>query len=288
MVVSKTEARVRALERCLDRESPIAAIAALRTAALGEGTPLIDGSTHPVAIGLDTGAVFRLTTDRANTDAVDFLAVRHEGPLILPGQVIQEFWNNRLTAIGTYADAVRGKYRALADEVARIDPAYGDFRTRFEALLAEFAASYALAFEPGVAARIAAVLETLERRATVPYVPRARLYRIAQVRNSTKTPPGFKDAGDSDFFVWADYLLGLLEVRDAGREMRGAVLVTADEKPDWSRAGQAHPLLVAEVGALAQIPFETWNLTRLREHVASELNLANVGPVTDAAREAPV
>ncbi|MEW5990816.1 MAG: hypothetical protein AB1736_05650 [Chloroflexota bacterium] len=273
-MVAPVERLIRSLELCLDRGSQINSIAALREATLAEAQPYAPSTVLTIAFGLDTSAVFKLATDRANTDAVDYLAGKHVGPLVLPGQVVQEYWNNRINAIGTYGAIIRNKYLALAEEVGKIDPSYDPFHERFQALLGEFEAAYAFAFEPGTSARIATILETLQSKASVPYVPRARFLSIAAARDTTKTPPGFRDTGNGDFYVWADFLLGLLTAQQDGVQFHKAVLLAADEKDDWSRGGHAHPLLVAEVLALLNVPFETWNMVKLRKYVAFELTPA--------------
>ncbi len=244
-------------------------MAALIDAAFAERPNRPGASDAVIAFGLDTSALFRLAVDRANTDSIDYLSGQHAGPLILPGQVVQEYWNNRLAAIETYGDSIRKKYDALAEEVAGLGPLDPSFHERFRALVEEFSATYAFAFDPATATRIRSVLDVLKARASVPYVPRSRFLQIAEARHRTRTPPGFRDDGHGDFYVWADFLLGLLVARDGGVDFGRVVLVTQDEKIDWSRGGVAHPLLVAEVHALTGARFETWNLTRLREFVAS-------------------
>lgn len=269
MVDPSVEARLGSLEECLDRSSTIESMVALIDAAFGERHDVREPLDTVIAFGLDTSALFRLAVDRANTDSIDYLSGLHTGPLILPGQVVQEYWNNRLVAIETYGASIRKKYEALAAEVAELDPLDPSFHERFQALIDEFSTTYAFAFNPSTATRIRAVLEGLKARASVPYVPRSRFLRIADARHRTRTPPGFRDDKHGDFYVWADFLLGLLIARDDGIAFGRVVLVTQDEKDDWSRGGVAHPLLVAEVRALTGASFETWNLARLREYVAA-------------------
>ena len=82
------------------------------------------------------------------------------------------------------------------------------------------------------------------------------------------TPPGFRDNGDGDFFIWVDLLTGLLEAQALGKEYRRVALVSLDKKVDWSRAGIAHPILVAEVRTLLNVPFEIWTIDRLSAEIA--------------------
>lgn len=92
---------------------------------------------------------------------------------------------------------------------------------------------------------------------------------LATHRKRTKTPPGFKDDGDGDFFIWVDLLTGLQLARASSRQFSRAVLVSGDRKLDWSRNGIAHPILVAEVRALLNVPFEIWPTQKLADAVAT-------------------
>jgi hypothetical protein len=112
-----------------------------------------------------------------------------------------------------------------------------------------------------------AVLEMLQKRALVPYAPRLRFREIAAQRKRTKTPPRFKDDGDGDFFIWVDFLNGLQQARAKSQEFDHVVLVSHDQKLDWSRAGIAHPILVAEVRSLFDVPFEIWTIQKLADEI---------------------
>ncbi len=219
-----------------------------------------------IAVGLDTNAVFRLA-DKSRADVVDYLATRHDGPVILPGQVIQEFWNNFMAGIPTTTASIRKSFSALTEEVHKLGIDLSPFDAKFQDLIDEFDQTYSFTFDPATAGRIVTVIEALQRTAAVTYVPRSRFSVVAETRHQTRTPPGFKDTGRGDFYVWADYLLGLLEARAKGMKYDLAVLVTEDAKIDWSLKGQAHPILVAEVEALIEVPFETWDVTRLAQYV---------------------
>ena len=48
------------------------------------------------------------------TDLRDYLETSHAGPLVLPGQVVQEFWNNTVAVIDTVSRSVKKKYDELA------------------------------------------------------------------------------------------------------------------------------------------------------------------------------
>jgi hypothetical protein len=70
-------------------------------------------------------------------------------------------------------------------------------------------------------------------------------------------------------FIWVDLLTGLLEAQSKGEAYGRVALVSLDKKVDWSRAGMAHPILVAEVRALLNVPFEIWTLDKLAEQIAA-------------------
>src|SRR5687767_7769065 len=64
-------------------------------------------SLADTAIGLDATAFLRLASHPKSADIIDYLSTRHVAPLILPGQAIQEFWNNQLQAVETVASSLR-------------------------------------------------------------------------------------------------------------------------------------------------------------------------------------
>jgi hypothetical protein len=258
--------RLSVLEDVLDRRRPIEALAALRRA---HANVVVDPATYAqktIAVGIDTNALYRLA-DKRRADVVDYLATRHAGPIVLPGQVVQEFWNNILGGMPRASELVRSKYSALSDEVKKLSLDLTPFDERFLGLVDEFDQAYSVTLDPATGSRVTTVLDALQRTALVPYVVRSRFYLLAEARDKTRTPPGFKDPGHGDFYVWADYLLGLLTARANGVVFDHAVLVTEDVKIDWSLRGIAHPILVAEVEALTQVPFETWDVDRLAQYV---------------------
>lgn len=92
---------------------------------------------------------------------------------------------------------------------------------------------------------------------------------MAENRKKTKTPPGFLDSKDGDFFIWLDMLEGLIVAQDRNIPFTQVALVTTDKKTDWSRGGIAHPILCAEVRTLIGVPFETWDIGKLMREVAA-------------------
>lgn len=245
----------------LDRRSSIDPLKAL-VSAMGSTSAKRDTRLSEIAIGLDSSVFLRLG-QRAGADIVDYLDAEHPAPIILPGQAIQEFWNNQLSVVDTISTSLKKKYDALRSELVKVDNNFGDFCARMERLLDDFEAQYGFIYDESTKRTAVKLLETLQRKAIVPYVSRSIFHDVAANRKRTRTPPGFEDNRDGDFFIWADFLSGLLQSKAQGRQFSHAIIVTHDKKIDWSRAGTAHPVLVAEVSALVDVSFELWDIQRL-------------------------
>lgn len=240
-------------------------------AALRDRTSHFDPSQRPFAIGLDANILLNLGKGRGGADVVDYLNERHEGPVILPAQVVLEFWNSHVGGVTTLADRLRKEFNALASTIGELDPHYQEFGRQANALLANFESRYGHVMQERVAAELVTLFEGLQARAIVPQLPRAALADTASLRARTKTPPGFKDTGDGDFFVWAEFLFGLAAASRIGSGFEHVVFVTDDRKSDWSTQGTAHPILCAEIRAWTGVGFETWTLQALQQHVAAVL-----------------
>ena len=259
--------KLNSLEELLDRRTPIRAVEALHQSIVRASSPA--SSLEKTAVGVDASVFLKLASHPRRDDVVDYLDTRLTGPLILPGQAIQEFWNNQLAAISTVADGLKKKFDALRVEAEKLDSNFVAYADKMDHLLNEFSGEYGFAYDPATLRSMSTVLNVLERRAFVPFVPRVRFHEIAITRKRTKTPPGFKDDGDGDFYTWADFLLGLLEAREKGCHFDHAIIVTNDRKIDWSRDGAAHPILRAEIGQLLGVTFELWTIDQLAKAVGS-------------------
>lgn len=248
----------------LDRSTAIEALSALIDAINGEKThcPLDD-----TAIGIDANAFLLLAAHKRSDAIIDYLASKHSAPLILPGQSIQEFWNNQLSAVNTVSTNITKKFTDLEKEIAKLEEGYSERLELPKKGLEEIQASIALVYDQKNVRSTASFMEVLEKRADVSFVPRQMFHALAEQRRKSKTPPGFKDQGDGDFYVWADFLSGLVRAKRSGTAFKKSVFVTLDKKPDWSREGIAHPILTAEARAAGDNPFELWNLDRLAEEV---------------------
>ena len=258
----------RGLVDVLSRQAPSEPLAALVAALKPESST---ASLADTAIGFDSSVFLRLGAHPKSEDIIDYLSSKHPAPLILPGQAIQEFWNNQLHAVDTIAANVKKKFDAFQVELKKADPYFSEYADKIDELLEDFRAQHGHVYDEATVRKTVAVLELLQVRASVPYASRTSLKDVAAYRKRTKTPPGFKDDGDGDFFIWADFLTGLQQAQANGAKFVRAILVTRDRKVDWSRAGVAHPILVAEMKALLGISFEIWGDERLNSEIEKAL-----------------
>ena len=263
------------VRRVLNRDYPISPLDELKRGIAPASRARVD-RTLPFAIGFDTNAIFRLGLGSRGPDAVDYLVNSHKGPVIVPGQTIQEVWNNSLSAVLPQAKVVRKKLEELEAEMQKVDQHLGSEGAAVREAITELIATRGDWVDPAALATFETTLESLLKAGVTSYVPREGFAALARVRKDTKTPPGFEDSGFGDFFVWADFLYGLAS---ESRGFDGAVLVTNDTKKDWSRNGVAQPSLVAEAEAVAGVPFELWTLEDFKALASSV--------VTAAAPDAP-
>lgn len=255
------------LNAIFERRTEIDALGALVDALDPNQTAISLANT---AIGLDANVFLRLADDDKSALIVDYLSGIHRAPLVLPGQAVQEFWNNQTEAVATVSKKLGSSFKSFKSAVEGIDDDFGDYLKKIELQLNEFSAEHGNVYEEATVKKTATVLSNLQSRAVTSFCPRPKLLQLATHRKNTKTPPGFKDSGDGDFFIWADFLYGLRTMQKSGSKFDRTVLVTNDTKKDWSRDGVAHPILTAEVNALLRVPFETWTLKQLVAEIETE------------------
>lgn len=261
-----TEAIIERMIAVFDRRVEIPALEALISSLkISSGANDLEGA----AIALDANAVLRIPQHRNSSDIVDYLSVQHSGPIILPGQVIQEYWNNQLAAVDTVARGMQKKFEAFKVEVERYQQTHSEAFGMINQGLETFKDNNSELFHPDTIHKTLTFLEALSEKAAVPYAPRMAFHRIAEQRTRVKTPPGFRDDGDGDFFIWVDVLFGLLSTMESGSTLSKLVLVTNDGKIDWCREGKAHPILYAEAKALLETDFEIWTLDKFASSVAN-------------------
>ena len=243
--------------RVLNREVDLGAIASLVEALRPIARPV---SLSETVIAFDANVFLRLSSHPQSEDVIDFLRTSFDGALLLPGQVVQEFWNNQFLAVDSIAESIKKKAEALKGEIRKIDPSFADFSGRFEALLTEFQDSYGYIYDPNTLRRMQLFIDLISEKATVPYAPRNLLSEICESRKRTKTPPGFKDELDGDFYVWVDLLFGLSSIQRRGIIFNRVVFVSLDKKQDWVRQGTPHPILSAEIRTLTGSSFAIWSI----------------------------
>jgi len=252
------------LKSKLDREVSIDALPTLIDAIDGGNR---SDTFHNAAIGIDSSAFLRIASHAKGEDLIDYFGATHRCPLILPGQTVQEFWNNELSAVATVEKTLSGSFERFKKDLDKLDSDFGDLKNSLESALDTFRDDHGTVYSEAAVRKTLSLLNTLQAKARVPFAPRTYFRPLAEQRQMTKTPPGFKDPGDGDFFVWVDFLLGLKQAQHAGEEFEKAILLTNDTKADWGRPRATHPILVAEARAIVGVPFETWTLKEFAEKV---------------------
>lgn len=250
------------VKHALDRTTPLgnpigALIHGMRRVAESERpAPLNDFTEYDFAIGFDTNAVFRVGLNgQSGAAAVDYLTGMHTGPIIIPGQAIQETWKNALAGMEPSGKRVQNALNSLETELRKLDMRTGPILERARSSVDELRNVHGDWVDAESQDTFVKTLEGLAKKASCPYVPRGAFQELARIRNDTKTPPGFEDPYDNhgDFFLWADFLYGLATADLTS--VSTVVLVTNDVKADWSRAGVPHPILVQEVELVTGLPF---------------------------------
>lgn len=290
-MTSGTEARLDNLQsklfEVLDRRLPIAPLDALINALSSNAT---DRAALPnCAIGFDSSVFLRLGKSRNIADITDYLGSEHSAPIILPGQTIQEFWNNQLAAVDTMTMSVKKKFDLFRTEAVKLgDEGFVENADELINLINEFDDEYGHVYDEATVRQVSTLMAVLKDKAIVPHVPRLPFREMAEQRKRSKTPPGFKDDGDGDFYVWADFLYGLLQAKESGQQFTHAILLTHDKKSDWSRKQVPHPILSAEVKALVDVSFELWTIPDLQAAVSAQLQTepSNPQPVAPQAAQA--
>lgn len=279
------DANLDKLEAVLDRQTPIDSLSALLSSV--DRKPQKNIQLENVAIGIDSSVFLKLANHSKSEDIVDYLGSKHQGPLILPGQAIQEYWNNQYSAIPSIASDIQKKFESLKKEADKLGPNFPGYAADMENLLNRFGSEFGYVYDAATIRSTLSLLTLLRDKAALSYVPRMRFHDMASNRKRTKTPPGFKDDGDGDFFLWVDFLYGLLKAKDASQEFNHAVILTHDKKPDWSRASIAHPILTAEVQGLVGVPFDVWTIEQLHEAITQNSSATSPAETAESEENGP-
>lgn len=205
-------------------------------------------------VGLDTNALKQLRRNRTLADRLTSNLKEMGVSLIVPDQSISEFWNNHETfykedwgQVSKEVEALRKRLTELSvenDLLRKVE----DLETGVTELRAGFQASRTKDF----LARSYEMIDLLIDDALVPRVSRTRFSDLSEIRQLAKRPPGFADearkfATRGDFFVWCEFLAGVMRAK-AEKPERGDwfLLVTDETKPDWKTGERIHPGLASE------------------------------------------
>ena len=249
----------------LNREAEIDALSSL-VDAVKSVRPLV--SLASSAIMIDANAILRIPGHPKSADIIDYIAGIHPGPVILPGQVVQEFWNNQASVATTIYNKIKSKHSDLTKEIDKAKDTGLVASEPIAAAVAAFREENEYIFDADLISKTSHFLERLAEKAIVPYAPRSGLDSIAAHRKLAKTPPGFKDDGDGDFLVWVDSLFGLLREKNNGASFSEVILLSNDKKIDWCRGSTAHPILHAEMKAILGAHFEVWTLDQFAKQIS--------------------
>lgn len=245
----------------LDRSAAIDGLGSMR-ASFGVSE---DFDLKHSAIVFDSNILLKLPSNSKRDDILDYLMQTHLGPVVVPGQVVQEFWNNHLQSLMGSGDKVKKAFESFQKQLR--DELDSRSLASFHRLCEEFTIENAHLFEETWLAKAESMLELLGQRATVSYVNRLKFFRLAEVRKVTRTPPGFKDDCFGDFYIWADGLLGVLMNTSTTASISQLIFVTEDKKKDWSTKEKPHPILHAEVMALFGIGLQLLDIQQLAEAI---------------------
>lgn len=251
----------------LNRNSQLPAFEELYRGLEANGRPALDTGVK-IAFGFDTNALYRLGLNGTSGDnAIDYLRQQHDGPVIIPGQAVQEIWNNILAGLEPQAKKILRAFDQLESDLKAIDQTLDAAGDEARQAIDALSRTHTDWLDPASFDVFKRTVEALLTVSKVSYVPRLEFSELARVRHETKTPPGFRDDSNNhgDFFVWADFLYGLASLPPD--DFEACVFVTDEKKIDWRRNAIEHPILVAEAIAIAGVPFRLWTVGDFQRHV---------------------
>lgn len=212
--------------------------------------------TKIAAIGLDTNILKYLRRQPLKADELLNYAETNEVPLIIPGQCVQEFWNNHSVFVRDL-EGIFSPLQTLKNKVAKAS--LPQMQQRILEEVGEKLDLFKFEMEdskrPELLSESFELWRSLQSKVSMPYVPRSTFRSLGEVRYSTKVAPGFaedKPANQAlgDFYAWADFLLGLQQADLVNENESRILFVTDDSKPDWKTSGKPHPMLLGEVHQL--------------------------------------
>lgn len=230
------------------------------------------------AIGFDTNALKHLR--RVSRDVRSSILTYLQGEairIILPGQAVQEFWNNH-TTFTSEVSSLGNQVRSLAGRFSKVTSGT-EAESQLLAMAAQLRAlseEIADAENPNLLKASIELWEVLIPDATIAQIPRERVVAIGEARLTSGTAPGFADANKQinrlgDFLVWADFLMGLVSLGITGHNVPDdcIVFVSDDAKADWITAGAPHPTLLGEANFLSGRPLKIVTFAELKAEAES-------------------
>ena len=239
------------LLKILARESPL-------DWSVTDHNPAIDAVDLPEIIGFDTSALKALRRDPIGLSSLLSGLATRRIPIVLPGQAVQEYWNNHRTFSNEDSSRLRKEIEKLQQGLLDVGAASASehVTTIAEALTELDGDLQQVKDARAFLRRSTDAMDDLLRFGQVAFVSRLTFGPLAEFRLASKVAPGFDDAKTKvaalgDFFVWADFLLGCMR---HGRPLASpsssfGLLVTDEKKVDWRTGELAHPVLTAEYKA---------------------------------------
>lgn len=272
--INEAQVRSEALEQIievLDRRLPASGPSAVKalsnamTTQPGEGRDIKNA-----AFAIDSSALLRMARDPKNYDVIDFLLTL-DTPTVLPGQTIQEFWNNRLDYVHTIGSEFSKRFTPFQDYIKRSAGKFGALEQELNDWLGKVEDEFLHRYDEPTTRKVAKLLSLLEGNILCDFAPRELFSHVAEQRKKTKTPPGFKDSADNygDFYVWTDTLYSLQIYTKNRNDINfdQLILISNDEKLDWISNDTPHPALTSEVACLFRVPFQIWTYEKLKSAV---------------------
>lgn len=208
-----------------------------------------------VGVGVDTNILKMLRRDTAAAERI-LASIQDTGvSLMIPGQVVVEFWNNHHVFAsdewGKFSNDLNKLARRVSSDRALLD--WKDSRIEeIDRLVQELSSELQETKSPEYLSRSQTLMEAVLEAGRVTMVSRERFHSLANARLASKIPPGFADGAAKtnalgDVLVWFDFLLSAtVRVGEDSAAEGQFVWVTDDSKADWKTGGSSHPALVEE------------------------------------------
>lgn len=202
---------------------------------------------------IDSNIILNLAKNRRDVPKiVDFFTGVHKGLLVASPQSFLEFWNN-YGNIFEQVESLRNEFKNFENKVKKFDSTYTKLSDGIDALVKDFKEDYGHVISEDTQSNISLLIAYLKENAIIETIPRYKIKKYADIRKAHKHPPGFKDEGDGDFYIWSDFLYSLLLFSYLGQDvdrdsfMNHVIFLSDDVKIDWSLNGLIHPMLSAEI-----------------------------------------